>query len=154
MLLIIEHRGFGLANAPNPVPNATDLTDSHAAIIGATARKATGSRRRCRPRFADLPGRYPGVTVSRLKHSLTDGYERLPELLLKTGQHPETDASHRTPATHSKSWSGADLTFSFWRVARPDLDLIRGATNQHVFEHRLEMGVDNLLPLRVECLHL
>ena len=25
---------------------------------------------------------------------------------------------------------------------------------QQGFEHRLEAGVDNLLPLRVECLHL
>lgn len=80
MLLIIEHRGLGLANTPNRVPKVTDWTESRAAMIGTPARQATGSRRRCQPRFADVPGRYPSVTGSRPRHSFTDGYERLPEL--------------------------------------------------------------------------
>jgi hypothetical protein len=61
MLLIIEHRGFGLANAPNPVLKVTKWTDSGAAISGSPARWATGNRRRCRPRFAD-----PGCDLARL----------------------------------------------------------------------------------------
>lgn len=60
MLLIIEHRGFGLASAPNPVLKVTNWTDSGAAINGSPARWASGSRRRCRPRFAN-----PGCDLAR-----------------------------------------------------------------------------------------
>ena len=54
MLLIIEHRGVRTCKCPQ-VLKGTNWTDSGAAIISFLARSATGSRRRCRPRFAD-PG--------------------------------------------------------------------------------------------------
>ena len=48
----------------DPMLKGTNWTDFHTALVGLATRQATGSCRRCRPLFADLLGRHPGLTVN------------------------------------------------------------------------------------------